>query len=109
MTVNFRACQILQLNWEEFDINCKNEPGTIDERPQDRQVLYCAHNDPARSEGIPPAHEAEIRGGIPAAEQVPFASQIYKFKSSICRFIQEVFNGTFGDDPAVLRFSTPIL
>ena len=46
-------------------------PGTNDERPQDRQVLYCAH-DPARSEGIPPAHEAEIRRGIPAAEQVRF-------------------------------------
>ena len=49
----------------------QNDPGTNDERPQERQVLYCAH-DPARSEGIPPAHEAEIRGGIPAAEQVRF-------------------------------------
>ena len=83
----------------------QNEPGTNDERPQDRQVLYCAQYDPARSEEIPPAHEAKIRGGIPAAEQIPFASQINKFKSSICRFIQEVFNETFGDDPAVLRFN----
>ena len=105
MTVNFRAGPILQLNWEEFDIICRTnrELMTNDHKtgkfytvhlmiqPDQREFLRLMRQ----------KYEEEFH----QPSKFVFASQKNKVESSICRFIQDVFNETFGDDPAVVRFN----